>query len=295
MIIPEFKYHQPSSLKEFLEIKNELKEKAFILAGGTDLVVNMKKGIIRPENLISLKGIKEPLLDSVDLVNDVIRIGACVTAGQLSNSEIMKGALEAVSEGGAFLGTPLIRNRATVGGNIINARPAADLVPPLIACDAVLILESVSGTREIHLDGFVTGPGRTQLQDNELLVSIKINKPSPGSGSAYIKLGTRKALEISLVNIAASIRIDGAGGAVTDARIVMGSVGPTPLRAKEAEQSLIEQKPEQNIFEKAGTIAAGECTPIDDFRGSAEYRRDMVKVLTVRALEKALQEAVNNN
>jgi CO/xanthine dehydrogenase FAD-binding subunit len=294
MIIPEFKYHQPSTIKEFLEIKNDLKEKSFILAGGTDLIVNMKKGIIAPENIISLKGIKEPSLNSVRFENGVIQIGACVTADQLSVSKQLKGALDAIASGGASLGTPLIRNRATVGGNIINARPAADLIPPLIACDASLVLRSKSRKREVSLDGFLTGPGMTELRNNELLVGIKISKPGPGSGSAYIKLGTRRALEISLVNVAAYIEIDSSGGAVSDVRIVMGAVGPTPLRAEKAEQSLMGQKPAASNFKKAGIIASGECSPIDDFRGSAEYRREMVRVLTIRALKKALQEARKN-
>lgn len=294
MIIPEFKYHQPSTLKEFFKTRSSLKNKAFILAGGTDLIVNMKKGIIKPENLISLKGIADPLLNSVNSEKGFVQIGACVTADQLSGSKIINGPFGAVSAGAASLGSPLIRNRATVGGNIINARPAADLIPPLIACDAILVLRNNSRKREVPLDGFITGPGMTKLKDNELLVSIKINKSSPGSGSAYIKLGTRKALEISLVNVAAYIKIDSSGGSVSDARIVLGAVGPTPLRAKKAEQSLIGQKPNANSFKKAGTIAADECSPIDDFRGSAEYRRDMVKVLTIRTLKKALQEARKN-
>ena len=125
-------------------------------------------------------------------------------------------------------------------------------------------------------------------------MSIKIDKPSPGSGSAYLKLGTRKALEISLVNVAACIKIDSSAGVVSDARIVMGAVGATPLRAKKAEQSLLGQKPAAGNFKKAGNTAAGECSPIDDFRGSAEYRREMVRVLTIRALNKALQEARKN-
>jgi len=294
MIIPEFRYHQPSTLKEFLEIKNELKDKAFILAGGTDLIINMKKGVIKPENLISLKGIKESLLNSVSFDDGVVQIGACVTADQLSGSKIMKCPLGAVSSGAASLGSPLIRNRATVGGNIINARPAADLIPPLIACDASLVLRSKSRKREISLDGFITGPGMTKLKNNELLAGIKIKKPSPGSGSAYIKLATRKALEISLVNVAAFIKFDTSGGIVADARIVLGAVGPTIFRAVKAEQSLIGQKPDAKSFKTAGTIAADECSPIDDFRGSAEYRRDMVKVLTIRTLKKAVQEARKN-
>lgn len=295
MIIPEFKYLQPSTLKEFLEIRNELRNRAVILAGGTDIIVNMKKGIIKPENLISLKGIKDRVLGSVSLKNGTVHIGACVTADELSCAESVKGAMEAVSEGAASLGSPLIRNRATAGGNIINARPAADLIPPLIACDAHVVLRSITKKRELPLDGFITAPGRTLLKDNELLLGIKIKELSPGSGSAYIKLGTRKALEISLVNVAVFISIDGPGGTITNARIVMGAVGPVPLRAKKAEQSLIGQKPNAGSFKKAANIAAGECSPIDDFRGSAEYRRDMVNVLTIRALKKALQQARKNN
>ncbi len=295
MLMPRFEYHRPATLKEACEIKAEFKDKAQILAGGTDLIVNLKKSLISPEILISLREIKELALKSIDFSNGSTRIGACSTASELTQSEHITGPFRALATGTGSLGSPLIRNMATIGGNLVTARPAADLAPSLMAYKGRVILNSLSKAREVSLDDFFTGPGKTVIKDDEILTEVVLDHPPPYSGCGYIKLGTRRALEISLVNVAAFITLEKPKGPVTDARIVLGAVGPTPLRALTAEKFLTGKRPDEGLFSDAARAAAKDSRPIDDFRGSAEYRRDMVKVLTKRALLEALRVATTKN
>jgi len=289
MLIPRFNYHKPSTLKEACEIKGKLKNKALFLAGGTDILVNLKRGVISPENIISLNSIEELRLHSVDGKNGQTRIGACSTVATLIREKFLL-PYSALLAGMSNLGSPIIRNLATIGGNLVTGRPAADISPSIIAYNGKVVLSSVSGKREVPADEFFMGPGKTALNDDEILTEVVLDNLSSYSGSAYIKLGTRRALEISLVNVAAFITLQKPDGPITGARIVMGAVGPVPLRAKTAENLLIGKKPSKPLFEEAGIAASGDSSPIDDFRGSAEYRRDMVNVLTARALNQALED-----
>ena len=290
MLIPRFNYHKPSTLKDACELKAEFKNKAMFLAGGTDIIVNMKRGVISPDNLISLNSITEMMSNSVNDKKGQTIIGACGKVAGLINEKFLLpySALKTAMEN---IGSPIIRNLATIGGNIVTARPAADTSPSLIAYKATAVLNSVSGKREVSMDDFFLGVGKTVLNDDEILSAIILNNLPSYTGSAYIKLGARKALEISLVNVAAVITLEKPDGPIADARIVMGAVGPVPLRARTAEKILIGEKPGEGLFAKAAEAASSkDSSPIDDFRGSAEYRRDMVKVLTERALKKALND-----
>ncbi|MBN1626962.1 MAG: xanthine dehydrogenase family protein subunit M [Deltaproteobacteria bacterium] len=289
MLIPRFNYHKPSTLKEACEIKGELKDKSMLLSGGTDLIVNMKGGVISPENIISLNGIEELKLHSVDGRNGQTHIGACGTVSSLIKEKFLL-PYSALVTGMDSLGSPIIRNLATIGGNIVNARPAADIPPSLIAFNGKATLCSRSDKRVVSMDEFFLSPGKTILNNDEILSEIILDNPSTYSGSAYIKLGTRKALEISIVNVAVFISLEKPNGPITGARIVMGAVGPVPMRASTAEDMLIGERPSEALFAEAGKAASGDAGPIDDFRGSAEYRRDMITVLTERALKKALDE-----
>jgi CO/xanthine dehydrogenase FAD-binding subunit len=288
MLLPKFDYHEPSTLEEACEVMAELGDRAKLLAGGTDLIVNMKKKIIAPEHVVSLGRLD--VLREIGSSNGTIRIGALTTAAEIAESGVVTEGFAALGQGASNLGSPLIRNLATVGGNLASARPAADLPPPLMAYGARVIIRKKEGKRSIPLDDFITGPGVTNLGPGEILAEIEIDRPPAYSGAGYLKLGARKALEISLVNVASFITLDAPGGVITSARIIMGAVGPIPLRAPSAEKILIGEKPSDHLFEKAGQEAAGDSRPIDDFRGSAEYRRDMVEVLTRRTLAAALAE-----
>jgi carbon-monoxide dehydrogenase medium subunit len=268
----------------------DLGAKARPIAGGTDLLVNMKQGLISPQNLVSLQRIEE--LAGMDLSGRVLRIKACQTVSELAQSAEICSFLNALSLGASALGSPLIRNMATVGGNLVSARPAADLPPPLMAHGAKVVLKTESGERTLSLDSFFLGPGQTAMKTDEIMAEVLIEKPKASSGSGYLKLGVRRALEISIVNVASYLELDEGHKAIRSARIVLGAVAPTPMRAFSAEEILMGERPDEKLFHKAGQAASRESQPIDDLRGSADYRRDMVSVLTQRTLEMALGNAL---
>jgi len=289
MLLPKFEFYEPATLEEACRLLALEGERAKLLAGGTDLIVNMKKKILAPGHLISLSRIKE--LKRLAFSDGVLRIGACITASELSESEEIRRRFNALANGAGGLGSPLIRNLATLGGNLISARPAADLPPSLMAYGARVTLKKGSGERSVPVEDLFLGPGKTLIAPDEILTEIVLDGPPPHTGAAYLKLGVRKALEISMVNVAASISLNSPDGAISKARIVLGSVGPTPLRAPSAEKALIGERPSEALFTRAGEAASKDSRPIDDFRASAEYQRDMVAVLTSRALGMALTKA----
>jgi CO/xanthine dehydrogenase FAD-binding subunit len=289
MLLPKFLYHEPRALDEALRLMGEIGNEASVLAGGTDLLVNMKMGKTAPKHVIALSRIDE--LRGVRREQGALTFGACVTAGELKEHEEIKAEFNGLCQSAGSLGSPLIRNLATVGGNIVTARPAADLPPSLIAYGASILLKKQKGERIIPLGEFFKGPGQTMREPEEILCAIILNEPPLYSGGGYVKLGVRKALEISIVNVAAFMALDGPNGPIQEARIVLGAVAPIPIRAPSAEAVLMGDKPDDGLFEKAGNAASKDAKPIDDFRGSAEYRREMVKVLTKRALKLAYEEA----
>lgn len=288
MLLPRFDFHAPDSLQEALEILAAHEDRAKVIAGGTDLMVNMKNKVVRPEHLVSLARIDS--LSALTGQNGSVCIGAAVTVDELARSETVCGTISALADGARALGTPLIRNRATIGGNIGSARPAADLPPALMAYGASVVLMGSGTERVVPLERLFKGPGLTNLAPGECITEIRVPKPPDGAGAGYINLGVRKSQDCNIVNVASYLCLDG-DGSIADARIVMGSVGPTPLRAPSAEALLKGEQPDEALFARAGESAAGDSTPILDFRGSAQYRRDMVAVLTKRTLALALKEA----
>jgi carbon-monoxide dehydrogenase medium subunit len=289
MLLPKFDYHEPRSVDEATRLLDEIGKEASVLAGGTDLLVNMKMGKTAPKHVLSLSRIED--LKGVKREQGSLTLGACVTAGELKDQEAIKAEFNGLCQSAGSLGSPLIRNLATIGGNIVTARPAADLPPSLMAYGASLVLKKDKGERTIPLEGFFKGPGQTTIEPEEILCGVVLKEPPPYSGGGYVKLGVRKALEISLVNVAAFIALDGPNGPIKEARIVLGAVAPVPMRAPAAEAALMGERPDDALFERAGNAASNDAKPIDDFRGSAEYRREMVKVLTRRALKLAYEEA----
>jgi CO/xanthine dehydrogenase FAD-binding subunit len=288
MLLPKFNFHEPVTVEEVCQILSELGSKASIIAGGTDLLVNMKKAIISPEHLVSISRIDE--LKEMDSSNGRVKIGTCFTVANLAESEKIKEKLSALAKGAGNLGSPLVRNLATIGGNIGSARPAADLPPALMAYGTKVVLKCSTGDRLVSLDAFFLGPGLTAVKPGEIITEIWVDTPPPHAGAGYINLGVRKAQDCNLVNVSSFISLD-EQNVITDARIVMGCVGPKHLRSPLAEQILIGEKPSQKLFDKAGDAASGDSTPIDDFRGSAKYKKAMVGVLTKRTLDIALKEA----
>jgi carbon-monoxide dehydrogenase medium subunit len=289
MILPTFEFHEPSSVAEACDLMARHRGKARPLAGGTDLLVNMKKKVLSPGHLVSLGRIPELL--RLERSNGTLWVGAGVTVSDIAASEAVAKAAGALGQGARGLGTPLIRNLATIGGNIGSARPAADLPPSLLVYGAEIVLAGTSGERRLPIAEFFKGPGLTAAREDEIITAIVLEVPKGYSGGGYLNLGVRKAQDCNIVNVASFLELDEKAERIRTARIALGSVGPTPLRSLKAEKRLVGEKPGERLFEQAAEAATRDCTPILDFRGSAEYRRTMVGVLTRRTLAMALAEA----
>lgn len=288
-LLPRFEYLEPKSLTEACKLLSELNGDVKIVAGGTDVLVNMKKGLVAPKYLMSLG--KIPGLTEIGPIQGGVSIGSHLIVEKLNEFEFIRKKYGMLAHAASVLGSPLVRNRATIGGNIVNARPAADLPPPLLAMGARVKLKGKRGEREVALDRFFVGPGQTIIKADEILTRIVIDEPPAFTGGQYVKLMHRRSLEIAIVAIAARISLDGAKGAISGAAIILSSVAPKAIHATAAEAVLIGEKPSKKLFEKAATVASGECTPIDDIRGGADYRCAMVEILTKRALAGAFKEA----
>jgi CO/xanthine dehydrogenase FAD-binding subunit len=289
MLLPQFEFFEPVSTAEACEIMARYAANARVLAGGTDLLVNMKKKVLRPSQLVSLARIED--LKQVDSSDNELIIGAGYTVAEIALSPLINQTVRALGAAARALGTPLIRNLATIGGNIGSARPAADLPPALIVYGASLTLKNTHGERRMAVEEFFKGPGMTAIAPDEIVTEIRITEPRGRFGAGYLNLGVRKAQDCNIVNVASFLSLDENGKRIQTARIAMGSVGPTPFRAYSAEKLLMGAKPEDALFKEAARTASQDCTPIIDFRGSAEYRRVMVAVLTQRTLGIALNEA----
>ena len=291
MLLPPFEFHQPRSVGSLCKLLGEYGRQARIIAGGTDLMVNMKKGLVKPKHVISLKGVKNFGAISFSPKKG-LTIGCQATAAKIAaHPDVIKN-YPALAHAASVLGSPLVRNLATAAGNLVTARPAADFPPPLMVYGASVELVSADDKRTVELDKFITGVGKTRAKAGEVLTKIMVPPTPKVSGAHYIKLGQRKTLEISLVNVAAFVELSGDGETVVDSRIVLGSVAPKPIRAKRAERYLVNKQASMALFEEAAKIASDEAKPIDDFRGSALYRRLMVEVLTRRCLEASTDQAL---
>jgi carbon-monoxide dehydrogenase medium subunit len=287
MYLPDFDYYCPDSIEEACEMLARFGSKAKVLAGGTDILPKMKQEMVAPQVLISLKNIQR--IDAIQYIpGRGVVIGARATHNDLANSPILQKKFLSVCEAAHSMANNQVRNRGTIGGNLVNAVPSADLPPILIALNASLMLTSTGGSRTMPVGEFFVGPQRSAILPDEILEEITI-PDQPTTGSAYIKFGLRRSGALAVVGVAASVVAEGT--AVQSARIVLGAVAPTPVRARNAEEILAGCEATEEILEEAGRAAALECKPISDIRGSEEYRRDMVRVFTKRALCKALHVA----
>lgn len=278
MTIPE--YTAPATLEEALHIKKERGVDARVIAGGTDLILRMRDKVLSPAVLIDLRRMS---LDSVSLIRDEMRLGAFVNLSQVLESTELASLYPALTDACREFAGPPIRNRGTLCGNIVNASPAADLVPPLIAYDASIVLKSVNGNRVLPLAEFFTGPGQSVIEPEEILTEIRLPVMPERTAATFIKLGQRRSMAISQVNLTTRLSID-ESGAVSEARIVLGSVAPTPMRAVAAESMLTGKQLSEKLLEGAAQQAREEVAPISDVRASLSYRDKMTEVLVRRAL-----------
>ena len=278
-----FDYYAPATLAEAVSILAAHNGEACALAGGTDLLLKMKAGRLAPKAVVNLKRIAELRALSLD---SHLTLGALTTLEDLRRSPILRQHYPALAAAAATMASVQIRNLATVGGNLCNAAPSADLAPILIAFDAVAHLSGPLGERRVPLDAFFTGPGATVLRPGELLVSIEI--PPPGGSALYLKHAPRACMDIAVVGVGLALRVR--DGRCEEARVVLGAVAPTPLRARQAEAELAGRPIRPERIEAAARVAAEEARPIDDVRGSAWYRRRMVEVLARRGLNAMIHE-----
>jgi carbon-monoxide dehydrogenase medium subunit len=287
MYLPDFEYYSPATVKEACLILARLDGVGRVLAGGTDLLPHMKNGTIVPAALVSLKEIRE-LREIAYVPGRGVVIGARATQNGLVRSPVLQERYPAVCETAHSMANNQIRNRGTIGGNLVSAVPSADLPPILIALQAKVTLAGPLETRTIPLESFFVRPRCSVIASDEILTEVVIPDQAT-TGNAYLKFGLRRSGALAVVGVAASVVADGMH--VEEARIVLGAVAPTPVRACEAESLLRGNRVTEPLLEEVGRAAAHECRPISDIRGSDEYRRDMVAVFTKRALRKALKLA----
>lgn len=286
----EFNLLMPHSLNDALYQLSNTEGEVKILAGGTDLLLKMKSGAQRPGTLMSIQHLDE--LQGIAYDPEAgLRLGALVTLRQLERSPLVQGHYPSLVEAARLMASEQVRSLATVGGNLCNAAPSADLAPPLLTLDARVCITRMHGSEWLPMEDFFLGPGQTALQRDELLKEIRI--PPPSGLAAYARHTPRVHMDIAVVGVAARLRLDEA--AVSDARIALGAVAPTPLRAKRAESALLGGALAEDEIERAAELAAQASTPIDDVRGSAWYRSRMVGVLTRRLLERLRSELLEED
>jgi aerobic carbon-monoxide dehydrogenase medium subunit len=285
--VKEFEYLEPTSMQQALEWLNTHRGRARVLAGGTDLYLRLRKGVFLPDYVIDLKRV--PSLDSITPNRGGgVQIGPTTIQDDIARSSLIQQLYPALAEAASWVGSVQTRNRATVVGNVCNASPAADTAPALLSYGAQVKIASAQGERTLPLEEFFVGPGRTALQDNELVAEIILPAPQPHSGAAFFRR-TRTAMDIAVVCGAALLQLS--NGTCQNARIALGAVGPIPLRATRAEAALRGQMLTDQVVADASRIASEEARPIDDVRSTAEYRREMVRVLTGRSLRQAMERA----
>lgn len=283
-----FEYVAPRTLPEAVALLADKGDKARILAGGTDLLVQIREGRREPDWLVDIKHIPEVNSLKYDPAQG-LEIGSAVPCYRIYEhpelGKIYPGLIDAVS----LIGGVQIQGRASLGGNLCNASPAADTVPALIAAEAVCVIVGPGGRREVPVETFCTGPGRTVLQPGEMLLNLRLPPPRPHTGSAYLRFIPRNEMDIAVVGAGVSVTLD--GSRCSAARIGLGAVAPTPLLVAEAGAALIGTELTEADLNKAASLARAAARPISDMRGEAEYRRHLVGVLVQRALRQALERA----
>lgn len=282
MILPEFHVLAPESMFEVLDLLDGYgPEGAMVLAGGTDLLVRMKDGSARPSTVIVLD--KVPELDAIEMTADKIRIGAKATFDQVISSDIIRDYAPVLWCAAQNMGSPQLRNRATIGGNICNGSPCADSLPPLYVLGAAAILQSASGERRLPIEKCFKGPKETAFYRNELLTAVEFAIPAQPENSFFLASGQRRALAITKISVAGQFRF--VEGVMQEARIAYGSVAPTVLRGAAVEEYLQWQSLSPEAIQKAVSLCRKEIKPIDDIRSTAEWRREATGVLLQRGLE----------
>jgi CO/xanthine dehydrogenase FAD-binding subunit len=277
--LQEFVYERPGSVEEAVAAIAAGDARA--LAGGTDLVPQLREGRRQTGRIVDLKFVPEMMAIAV-LPDGGVSIGAATTAAVVARHPVIAARYPAVAQSAQLIGGVQVQNRASLGGNICNAAPSADGVPALICHAARALIAGPKGRREMPVESLFAAPGRSNLAADELLVAIVLPPAEERTAAAYLRFTPRREMDIAVAGAGAWLRLE--DGAIAQARIALASVAPTPIRAATAERTLVGERPSRALFEAAGRLAAQDARPISDTRGSADYRKTLVAVLTARAL-----------
>jgi CO/xanthine dehydrogenase FAD-binding subunit len=284
-----FEYFAPANISEALKLLDIYREKAKILAGGTDLLVQMKKNDIRPDYLVDLKRI--PDLSGIQYnKNEGLHLGALTTISEIESSIDIRKNFPILSEVAKVIGSVQVRNRGTIGGNLCRAAPSADFAPILIVMNAKVKIMGKEGEGTADIKEFFIGPGETILKPNEILKEIRIPNSKNLGAAVYLRHGPRQTMDLSVVGAAVFIAINKIDMVCKDLKIALGSVAPTPIRAKKAEEIILGKKVTQSLIEESAKIAAQETSPISDVYGPAWYKKEVVVVLVRRAILQAIKK-----
>jgi carbon-monoxide dehydrogenase medium subunit len=286
-------YAAPRSAAEAVALLAEKGDRARVLAGGTDILVQVREGRRDVDLLVDVKAIPE--------VNELrydprqgLRLGSAVPCYRIYENADVARIYPGLHDAASLIGGIQIQSRASLGGNLCNASPAADSIPALITYEAVCTIAGPHGTREVPVEKFCTGPGRTVLAPGEFLVSLRLSPPRPHSGAHYLRFIPRNEMDIAVVGVGAAVALDDSRTRCLAARIALAAVAPTPLLVPEAAAALIDGQLTDRMIDKAAILAQAAARPISDMRGDADYRRHLVGVLTRRALGRAVARAKEN-
>jgi len=285
-----FEYREPDTLEEALALLGELGEEAKIVAGGTALVIMLNQRLLMPSHLISLRKLRD--IDQIESSDGTLQLGALATLRAVETSLVVKEQSPVLAETYAQVATLRIRNMATVGGSLAHADPNQDPPVILMALDARVGLASAGGSREVVLDEFFTDYYETVVRPDELVTRVVVPRAAPHTGSTYLKFLPRTSEDYATVGVAARVSLEPDSGVCQDCRLVLGGVGATPLRAREAEDLLKGQKSTPELLEAVGAAARQLTDPVSDSRGSAQYKRAMTGVFVGRAIEQAWERAL---
>jgi len=282
------RYVRPDSLEDAIDLLAEASGKAAILAGGSDLLVRMKGGFIEPDLIIDIKGVDA--LRRVSENDEGFVIGSAVPCAVLGENAALRRAWPGVVEGATLIGSKQVQGRCTIVGNLCNASPAADSVPALVAAGAKALIRGPAGSRTIAVEMIPVGPGRTSLAPGEIIEAILLDKRRPHSGDAYQRFTPRTEMDIAVVSAAVNLTLDDQG-VVEAARVALGAAAPTVLLVKEAADILIGSRVDISTLDRLAEACSSACRPIDDKRGTVEFRKKVAGVLAKRVALTAYQRA----
>jgi len=288
-----FEYQAPTSIGEAVALLADTGERARPLAGGTDLLVQLRRGLLEVDLVVDVKKIPELNRISFHPVEG-LTVGAAVACAVLCEHPDVRAAYPALIDAASIIGGPAIQGRATIGGNLCNAAPSGDAIPAMIVVGATCTVAGPGGTRAVPVETFCTAPGRTVLGEDEMLVSIRFPAPMPNSGARYLRFIPRGEMDIAVAGAGAWVLLSDDHAQITDARIALAAVAPTPLLADAAGASLIGKAPTEDAFAEAAKLAREAARPIGDVRGTEAQRRHLVGVLVKRALRGAVRRATGD-